>query len=66
MVRIECVCYDHTFRTCNALEPKHFIKDGCKNCAFYKDLDTYMKQTGKTYEAAMRWLLVYGQNRNKK
>lgn len=56
----DCVCYDHIFRTCNAIERSVWQKNHCALCAFYKTHAQYYKQTGKTYEQAMNEAKVYG------
>ena len=56
----DCVCWDHMFRTCNAIEPSVFRKHHCACCPFYKTAEQYMKQTGVTYEHAMKHAKVYG------
>lgn len=55
-----CVCWNHMFRTCDAIEPSVFRKTHCKGCAFYKTETEYMKQTGRTYAQEMRRVKVYG------
>ena len=59
-IKEDCVCWDHMFRTCNAIEPSVFRKFRCACCPFYKTADQYYKQTGITYEHAMRNAKVYG------
>lgn len=60
---MDCVCWDHMYMTCNAIEPKHFNRHGCVNCAFYKDAAAYLRQTGKTYKEVMKKAKVYGRSR---
>lgn len=63
LYKMDCVCWDNIYRTCNAIEPKYFNRHGCVGCAFYKDDATYRKQTGKSYKYVMQNAKVYGRKR---
>ena len=58
-----CVCWNHMFETCDAIEPSVFRKFGCIGCAFYKTEAEYKRQTGRTYEEEMKQTKVYGRKK---
>lgn len=62
--RRNCVCWNHMFDTCDAIEPSVFRKTLCKGCAFFKTEADYIRQTGRTYEDELKRQKVYGRKGN--
>lgn len=57
----DCVCWSG--EECLAISRWEYAKGyNCKVCRFHKTAEEYLKQTGITYEEAMKEVYFYGRN----